>query len=156
MSRIRVITMTAVLLIGIAVWLPGLRSPKVAAQSSGAGMAGSYGFSITAPYTGGTSGTGVLQGAVTLDGAGNATTSGGIIVSVDSNTNASVPQVQPLPSNPGTYSVNPDGTGTMTFHDPSGRVISLSFVITDGGSQLMLVVTGGLGNVVGTGIARKQ
>src|SRR5215472_17136585 len=111
MNRNRVITMTAVLLIGSAVWMPGLRSPRVAAQSSGAGLAGSYGFSITVPYTGNTSGAGVLQGTVTLDGAGNATTSGGIIVSVDSNTNATVPQVQALPSNPETYTVNPDGTG---------------------------------------------
>src|SRR5215472_9995308 len=149
MSRIRVITMTAALLIGIAIWMPGLRSPRVAAQSSGAGLSGSYGFSITIPYAGNNSGQGVLQGAVTLDGAGNATTSGGIIVSVDNNTNATVPQVQSLSSNPGTYSVNPDGTGTMTFPNSNGRTTSLSFVITDGGSQLMLVVTGGIGNVVG-------
>jgi len=153
-NRSRVIIMTAVLLIGMAIWLPGLRSWRVRAQSPT--LAGSYGFSITVPYAGNDNGTGVIQGVVTLDGAGNATGGGGVSVGVDPDPNATGPQVQPTQSNQGTYTVNPDGTGTITFQNPNGKTTSISFVITDGGSQLMLVVTAGLGNAVGTGTARKQ
>jgi len=154
MSLSRVSTITAVLLIGIAVWMPASRSRRVSAQSPS--LSGAYGFSLTIPYSGYYNGTGVLQGRVTFDGAGNATTSGGIFVSVDSNPNANVPQVQQLPSNPGTYNLNSDGTGTLTFPNSNGNTISFSFVITDGGSQLMVVATGGFGNAAVTGIARKQ
>ena len=147
-------TMTAVILIAIAVSMPGSRTRRVSAQSPT--LSGAYGFSLTIPYSGYYNGTGVLQGAVTFDGMGNATTSGGILVSVDSNTNANVPQVQQLPSNPGTYKVNSDGTGTLTFQNANGNATSFSFVITDGGSQLTVVATGGFGNALVTGIARKQ
>jgi hypothetical protein len=149
-NRSRVIIMTAVLLIGLA----GLQLRQVRAQSPT--LTGSYGFSITVPYTGDASNTGVIQGVVTLDGAGNSTSSGGISAGVDSNPNATAPQVQPTKGNSGTYTVNPDGTGTITLQNPNGKMTSLSFVITDGGSQLMLVVTSGLGNVLATGTARKQ
>ncbi len=154
-NRSRVIIMTAVLLIGTAIWLPGLRSRRVTAQSPT--LKGSYGFSIIVPYTGNGKGMGVIQGVVTLDGAGNATSSGGITVGVDSDPNATTPQVRPAGSSPGTYTVNPDGTGTMMFPDPdSGKLTAISFVITDGGSQLMLAASTGFGNTVATGIARKQ
>ena len=153
-NRIRVMIMTAILLIGAALWLPGLRSRRVAAQSPV--LMGSYGFSITVPYAGNNNGTGVIQGVVMLDGAGNAIISGGIVVGVDSDPNATAPQVQPTQANSGTYTVNPDGTGTITIQNPNGKLTSLSFVITDGGSQLMLVVTAGVGNALGTGTARKQ
>jgi hypothetical protein len=149
MNRNRVVMMTAVLLIGLALWLPGgLRPRRVAAQSPI--LMGSYGFSITAPPLG------AVQGVVTLDGAGNATSSGGISVGLDPDPNATGPQVQPTKGNQGTYTVNTDGTGTITLQNPNGKVTTLSFVSTDGGSQLMLVVTAGLGNAVGTGTARKQ
>ena len=154
MNLTRVTTMTAVLLIGIALWIPGSRSRRVSAQSPN--LSGAYGFALTIPYSGYYNGTGVLQGTVTFDGGGNATTSGGVFVSVDSNPNANVPQVQQLPSNPGIYTVNSDRTGTMTFQNSNGNTTSLSFVITDGGSQLMVVATGGFGNALVTGIARKQ
>jgi hypothetical protein len=52
--------------------------------------------------------------------------------------------------------VNADGTGTITFPSPDGKTFALSFVMTDGGSQMMLVVTSGFGNTAATGTARKQ
>lgn len=146
--------MAAGLLIGMAIWPPGLRSRLVKAQSPN--LAGSYGFSIIAPFAGNINSTGVIQGVVTLDGAGNSTSSPGISVGVDPDPNATAPQVQPTKGNQGTYTVNPDGTGTITLQNPNGKITSLAFVITDGGSQLMLVVTQGFGNVVATGTARKQ
>jgi hypothetical protein len=51
----------------------------------------------------------------------------------------------------GTYTVNADGTGAVTI--PGGTV---AFVITDGGSGLMLLPTAGFGNTLVTGTARKQ
>ena len=153
-NRSRVIMMTAALLMGTVLWLPGLRSQRVAAQSPA--VAGSYGFSIAVPYAGNGNGPYVIQGVFTLDGAGNVTGGGGISVGVDTDPNATAPQVQPLQSNTGTYTVNPDGTGTVTIQNPNGKVTSISFVITDGGSQLMLVVTAGIGNAFGVGTARKQ
>jgi len=143
----RVIVITAVLLIGLALWLPGFRS-RVTAQSST--PAGSYGFSITAGSLG------VIQGVITLDGAGNVTGVGVITASVSSDPNATVPDAQPTKPGTGSYTVNPDGTGTITLQNANGKVTSISFVMTDGGSQLMFVVTAGLGNIVGTGTARKQ
>ena len=144
----RVLMMTAALVIGLALGLPTLRSRRVAAQSPS--LAGSYGFLITAGSLG------VIQGVITLDGVGNVTGSSGITVAASSDPNATVPDVQPTKSSTGTYTVNPDGSGTITLQNPNGKVTSLSFVMTDGGSQLMVVVTAGLGNIVGTGTARKQ
>jgi hypothetical protein len=149
----RVIMITTALLMGVTLWTE-LHPHPVLAQSPG--LAGSYGFSITVPYTGNDNGPAVIQGVVTLDGAGNVTSIGGASVGRDPDPNASGPQVQPLDSNPGTYTVNPDGTGTMTFTNPSGKTTAISLVVTDGGSQMMLAVTSGFGNTVATGTARKQ
>ena len=68
----RVTIITAILLLGMAIWLPALRSRRVAAQSNAATLAGAYGFAITVPYAGNSNSSGVLQGTVTFDGAGNA------------------------------------------------------------------------------------
>jgi len=120
-------------------------------------LMGSYGFSVTVPYSGtGGIGPAVIQGVFTLDGAGNSALSSGISASLASDPNATAPQVQPLMKGTGTYTVNPDGTGTVTLVNPQGKVTSLSFVITDSGSQMRLVLTGGIGNAVGIGTARLQ
>lgn len=154
MNVTRVTTITAVILIGVAAWMPASRSRRVSAQSPS--LSGAYGFSIAVPYIGNASSTGAIQGSVIFDGAGNVSIGSGVTVGVGSDPNATVPQVQPLQSSAGTYTVNPDGTGTITLQNSNGKVTSLSFVMTDGGSQLMLVVTAGIGNVAATGIARKQ
>ena len=54
----------------------------------------------------------------------------------------------------GTYSVNPDCTGTYTVKDSSGDTFDAFFVISDGGNQLRIVITDP-GTVI-TCIARKQ
>jgi len=154
-NRTRVLIMTAVLAIGTAIWLPGVRGLRVAAQDTT--LAGSYGFRINFPYTGDASRVGLLQGVVTFDNAGNVTVGGGVNIAIDSDPTAGLPVVRPLQSPPGTYKLNSDGTGTMTFPDPNGNPpTSFSFVVTDGGSQLMLVATSGFGNTVITGTARRQ
>jgi len=56
----------------------------------------------------------------------------------------------------GTYKVNASGTGAIAIPGGSGgNVNTYAFVITDGGSGLMFVLSGG-GNYLLTGTARKQ
>jgi hypothetical protein len=114
---------------------------------------GSYGFTLTQTYDGGNA-PGALIGVATFDGAGNVTSSS-TIVQVDGNPQATTVQVSQSGQTSGTYTVNADGTGTMTFSGNGGRT-QISFVITDGGSGLMVVPTGGFGNHLLTGTARKQ
>ena len=148
-NRIRVvIIMTAVLPIGIALWLPGLALRHVAAQSQT--LAGSYGFTATLPYTGNFNQAAVV-GVFKLDGAGNFT-GNQTVVSPDPSPNATTVQVQAV-SIAGTYTVNADGTGTLTVTTPQPS--TSAFVITDGGAGIMFVQTGGA-NLLITGTARKQ
>ena len=150
----RVMMMTATLLIGVALWLPGLRSRRVAAQS--AGLTGSYGFSATAAYTGGNNSNPLaIVGVITFDGAGNVTGSE-TVVQPDTSPNATTVQSFTVPF-AGTYTVNADGTGALkiALAIPNASPITASFVLTDGGSGFMLVQTGG-GNMLLTGTGRKQ
>jgi hypothetical protein len=93
------------------------------------------------------------MGVVTFDGAGNVTGSS-TQVQPDPSPNVTTVQVQAGPF-AGTYKVNADGTGTITLPSGGGTVMTIAFVVTDGGSGLMFVQTGG-GNYLLTGTARKQ
>ena len=53
----------------------------------------------------------------------------------------------------GTYTVNPDGTGTMQWFS-NGSNHTRAFVVVDGGRELQLGAADGLD--VGSGVARKQ
>jgi hypothetical protein len=148
-NRSRVIIMTAVLLIGMVLWLP-LRSRRVAAQS--AGLTGSYGFTVTD-----LSNPSATLGVITFDGAGNVT-GRATVVQPDPSPNATSVVVQQGGQFTGTYTVNADGTGALTLQVGGPTPQTSSFVITDGGSGLMFVGTGGggNGNDLHTGTARKQ
>jgi hypothetical protein len=132
-NRSRVIIMTAVLLIGIALWLPGLRSRRVAAQS--AGLTGSYGYTQTD-----LSNPSATMGVITFDGAGNVTRSY-TSVQPDTSPNATSMVVQ-AGQFTGTYTVNPYGTGTLALQLGGPMPNTSSFVITDGGSGLMFADRG--------------
>jgi len=58
----------------------------------------------------------------------------------------------------GTYSLNPDGSGTITLIDPSGNPNqTFAIVSTHGASGLLLVLTSGPpGSTVSSGTARLQ
>jgi hypothetical protein len=146
----RVILMTAVLLTGMALWLPGLRSRRVAAQNPG--LKGSYGFTVLRHYAGGDSAPVAVVGVMTFDGAGNATGSETVVFS-DPAPDATTVQAQTFPFT-GTYVVNADGTGTITLQIP-GQTIPVAFVLADGGSTVMFVQSGATNDVI-TGTARKQ
>jgi hypothetical protein len=56
----------------------------------------------------------------------------------------------------GTYTVNANGTGTIAIPgERGGNVEIYTFVMTDGGSGFMFVLSAG-GNYLLTGTARKQ
>ena len=152
-NRSRVIIVTAVLLIGIAVWLPGLRPRRVAAQSPA--LMGTYGFTAVAPYAGSNSGTGALLGVITFDGAGNVSGTS-TQVQPDPSPNATTVQTQAGQQFIGTYTVNANGTGAIAIPgERGGNVEIYTFVMTDGGSGFMFVLSAG-GNYLLTGTARKQ
>ena len=100
-------------------------------------LSGSYGFSL------GGSPIPVSQiGVMNFDGAGNVTAS----LSVVGPPGTSLNLPTSTTSLSGTYIVNPDGTGTITFTDPSGATAAtFSFVTTDGGSQIQLLQTSRVG-----------
>ena len=151
-NRGRVTITVSVFLIGIAVWVP-LRSMRVAAQSSGSGLKGSFGFTATAQYALSNPNPVAVLGVITFDGAGNLT-GNQTIASSDLSATATTVQTQTVPFT-GTYSVNADGTGSLTTQIPGGGTNTVSFVITDGGSGLMFVLTAGTNSLI-TGTARKQ
>jgi hypothetical protein len=112
---------------------------------------GSYGFSL------GGSPIPISQiGVMNFDGAGNVTAS--LSVVGPPGTSLSLPASTTSLS--GTYTVNSDGTGTITFTDQTGATAAtFSFVTTDGGSQIQLLQTSSVGPAptsVSFGTARKQ
>jgi len=106
---------------------------------------GSYGVQLTksAP-TQGTS----LQ-VVSFDGAGNVTASGTFVDPGPTVASGTLT---------GTYSVNPDGTGTITFPPQAGSLMgqTWAFLITGGHSGLLALQTNRAGDGTLSGIGRLQ
>ena len=110
---------------------------------------GSYGFQLNnSPIPAGT------IGVAHFDGAGNVAV---LFTSVDVGSDPSQPPVM-SGTLTGTYSTNPDGSGTINFPAQSGLSgnSTYAFVITDGGSGALLLLTNGTGNNVASGTARLQ
>jgi hypothetical protein len=118
-------------------------------------LSGSYGFTFTSLFTGPISNPLLGVGVLTFDSAGNLSGNETVVLQ-DPSQNAKDVQAFPVPFT-GTYTVNADGTGTMklTLQIPNTRPTSISFVITDGGSNVYFVNTGG-DNFLSNGTARKQ
>lgn len=114
-------------------------------------LSGAYGFSLSAsPIPWG------QTGVMNFDAAGNVTASSSIVGPPGTGLDLGVSTT----SLSGTYTVNPDGTGTITFTDAAGATVAkFSFVTTDGGSQILLLQTSALSPTsasVATGTARIQ
>ena len=110
---------------------------------------GSYGFQLNnSPIPAGT------IGVANFDGAGNVAVS---YTSVDVGTDPNQPPVM-SGTLTGTYSTNPDGSGTINFPAQSGQSgnSAFVFVVTDGGSGALLLLTTGTGSNVSSGTARLQ
>jgi len=113
---------------------------------------GTYGFlSNTVPVPAS------IVGVMAFDGAGNATMSFTHVGIPNNDPSGALPTASATWS--GTYSINPDGTGTITFTPPPDQSpeVTVAFVATDGGSRLLLLQTGaGLDSNVSFGTARLQ
>ena len=106
--------------------------------------AGSYGYSITGWPDAGNK-PDIIFGVMNLDGAGKL--------------NGSFTLVNGRPTAfPGTlsgdYSVNSDGTGSMTLNFDLGLTATIPIVVTDGGTGILMLAS--VGNQVSSGIARMQ
>ena len=101
----------------------------IARAAGGSSLNGSYGVQLDfSPFPAGT------VGVMTFDGAGNVNVAlmnvGGTLSSPTSGTFS------------GTYSINPDGSGSINLKNASGQPAqTYAFVITDGGSELLLLRT---------------
>jgi hypothetical protein len=112
-------------------------------------LTGSYGFQLNnSPIPAGT------IGVADFDGAGNVTVS---FTSVGVGTDPNQPPAM-SGTLTGTYSTNPDGSGTMNFPAQPGQSgnSAFTFVITDSGSGALLLLTTGTGSNVSSGTARLQ
>jgi hypothetical protein len=127
----------------------GIVISGVARAAQAGSVKGSYGFQLNnSPVPAGT------IGVANFDGKGN------VAVSFTSVGVGSDPNQPPVMSGTltGTYSTNPDGSGTISFPAQSGQSgnSAFAFVITDGGSGALLLQTNGTGSNVSFGTARLQ
>src|SRR5205807_701355 len=119
-------------------------------------LSGSFGFLINTSIanTSNDSGTAIL-GVIKFDGAGNVT--GSYNFQVGASADQAGQSLAGIFT--GTYSSNPDGTGSATLTYDAGITFTFAMVITDGGQSLQLVATGctdicDLGGIVVSGVAR--
>jgi hypothetical protein len=106
--------------------------------------AGSYGYLITGWPDAGNK-PDVIFGVINLDGAGNLNGSFSLV----NGRPAAFPGTLS-----GTYSVNPDGAGSMTLNFDLGLTGTVAIVVTDGGTGILMLAS--VGNQVTSGTARMQ
>jgi len=139
---------TNLLLQGAGAVISGIGRPV----QGGGSLNGSYGLDVTNSPS-----QGRQIGVLKFDGAGNVA---GAITFVGAPGGSGASNQIPVFTGitfAGTYSVNPDGTGTISFPAGSGKTSTYQFVITDGGSQLLLLQTEGRADTnVSFGTARLQ
>jgi len=94
-------------------------------------------------------------GVFAFDGAGNATMSGFVLGSTDNNGQPTAPFSI---SQSGTYTLNPDGAGTIALAAVPGvtNATTWAFLVTNNGSELLITQTDRAGNGVNFGVGRQQ
>jgi hypothetical protein len=145
---------------GLQILVTGGSLPKPGQVLTGTGRiqsaqgtmpAGSYGFLLN-QWPDASSNPDGFFGVINLDGAGTATGSYTFVGS----------DIGPAPISGtfmGTYSVNPDSTGSMVLTFDVGFTATLAIVVVDGGSGILILqvsATGGAGGSVISGTARMQ
>lgn len=158
LASVPVLTLT--LLCGFAYLAPENSLRPVAAQSTS--PSGSFGFVVSASFTNSSlNATGLaILGVMNFDGAGNVT--GPYTYEVDANSATAAKTTAGTFT--GTYSSNPDGSGSATLALDAGITLTLAVAIADGGHSLRLVATNfqfpattcgcNLGGAVLSGIAK--
>jgi hypothetical protein len=119
-------------------------------SAQGSMPAGNYGYLINQWPDANNAPQGIF-GLTYLDGAGKVFG----FYTIAGNTGASAPLTGTFT---GTYSVNPDSTGSITINLDIGFTSTYAMVVTDGGAGILLLLTGGTGGLkaVDSGIARMQ
>jgi|SRR5579864_4493671 len=119
----------------------------VARAAYNGSLNGSYGFQFTnSPIPA------ASVGVASFDGAGNVTQS---LTFVGISGTVGQPSLF-TGTQTGTYSLNSDGSGEMKFVAPNVNTQTFVFVVTDGGSGILLLQTNRAGNGVSFGTARRQ
>jgi hypothetical protein len=102
---------------------------------------GAFGFMVHSEFSGfqaSGNATGIVfLGVMNFDGAGNVT--GPYTYEVDSN-NPKVPKTTPGAFT-GTYTINPDGTGSISMNLDNGMMLTLAMVVGEGGQSIQLVAS---------------
>ena len=119
-------------------------------SAQGSMPAGNYGYLIN-QWPDANNGPQGVFGLTYLDGAGKVFG----FYTIAGNTGASAPLTGTLT---GTYSVNPDSTGSITINLDIGFTSTYAMVVTDGGAGILTLLTGGTGGLkaVDSGFARMQ
>jgi hypothetical protein len=119
-------------------------------SAQGSMPAGNYGYLIN-QWPDANNGPQGVFGLTYLDGAGKVFG----FYTIAGNTGASAPLTGTFT---GTYSVNPDSTGSITINLDIGFTSTYAMVVTDGGAGILMLLTGGTGGLkaVDSGIARMQ
>lgn len=128
-------TMTILLLAASAVWAQDNGYTPMCVNES---LMGEYGFSVTgtrpsAPTPGAPIETVVGLAMTHFDGQGNLTQTDNIHGSISGFT-------APDRQGTGTYTINPDCTGTMTLSSPGSPTLTLRIVLVDNGSEVRTAV----------------
>ena len=152
---VSVLVLTLTLIGSYAYLTPENRLRAVSAQSTS--LSGSFGFLINESYSDPSNQNGfAILGVINFDGAGKV--AGSYTAEAGSSPQQSS---QPITGTlTGTYSSNPDGSGSVTIILDVGATVTFAMVITDGGQGLQLVATncsGGCtigGTTMVSGVAR--
>jgi hypothetical protein len=148
----RTVTLAAVGLFATGILIPQMSLRRVSAQEP-PNLTGTYGYQAMQPISASNSALSGAVGVMAFDGNGKIVASQ-TLVETDGTPNAGALKVQRAQIH-GIYQVNLDGTGTMAFEVGGEKPATFSFVITDGGTNIMLLGTGG-GNILTIGSLRKQ
>ena len=149
----KAILLTAFVAFGIGMWMPQLSLRPVSAQTPTV-LSGSYGYQTTQAVTPTSPSFTSSVGVMKFDGSGNVSIAQ-TFVGTNPAADATTVTVQADVPLKGKYTQNTDGTGVLSVDIGEAAAATFSFVITDGGANIMLVSTNG-GNAITVGTARKQ
>jgi hypothetical protein len=147
----RTIILTALVAFAAGMWTPQLRVRQVSAQEPPI-LNGIYGYQATQPISASNPTLSSAIGTMTFDGLGKVFVSQ-TMVETDGAPNATSLRVNRAQI-AGTYIINLDGTGSLSFDVGGDRPVTFAFVMTDRGANILLTGTGG-GNILTIGSLRK-
>lgn len=150
-NKNRIMLMAAVVALGVGMWMPQFSLRRVSAQTAPS-LSGGYGYQATQPISPSNPSPNAAVGVMTFDGAGKVTANQ-TFVETDTAAGAAAVKVQTATIT-GTYTVNPDSTGTISLDLGGDKPATFAIVVTDGGSSIIIVSTGG-SNIVTFGSMRK-